>query len=129
MLWKQSMKRARTIIALVIAASVALLPVAGAAAPAAQAMDMAVAMAMPAADEIAVAHDMSDCCPPAAAPCEQAMGPGACMAACASNVFSFSNGGFSDLVFPLVRAQILPSLARQSFRAQTGSPPFRPPRV
>jgi hypothetical protein len=122
------MKRARTLIALAIAASVALLPVAGVATPAAQVMDMAVALAMPAADEMPAAHDMSDCCPSAAAPSDQAMDNGACMAACASNVFSFLNGGVSYFVFPSVGAQVLPSLARQTFREQTGSPPFRPPR-
>lgn len=124
------MKVARTLLAVLIAASVAMLPMVGVAVPAAtKSMDMSASMAMPASGDMSVSEAMSDCCPPDSAPCDKATGNCADMAACAFSSFSFSIGPFSGLVFPSAGAQILPLLLSQTVHAQTSSPPFRPPRV
>jgi hypothetical protein len=110
---------ARTIFALLIAASVALLPAVGAAAFKLQSPD---------ASETSAAEPEHDCCPPAANPCGKAMDNCASMAACALKCFSFA-GVSSPLQYPLSVAGLVPLLQSDGFRAQTGSPPFRPPRI
>lgn len=124
------MQFGRTLLTLLVAASVAMLPVVGVAAPAAaKPMGMSASMAMPASGDVSVSEGMSDCCPPDVVPCDKATGNCADMAACASGFVSFSGVAVSDLVFPLTAAKVLPLLAHQTLRSHTSSPPFRPPRV
>ena len=109
------MSIARTILAFLIALSVATLPVAGVAAVNKQ-------MVGP-----AVSEPMHDCCPSDAVPCDKAIGDCTSMAACALNCFNFAGGYFVELVFPLALTDRTPSLAVDAFRGQAASPPFRPP--
>jgi hypothetical protein len=116
---------ARTIWALLIAASVALLPAAGAAAFKLKSQD---ATEMSAGGSM---HDgpMHDCCPPAANPCDKAMDDCGTMATCAMKCFSSSTVASSPLSFPLELAGVMSPFESSDFHSQTGSPPFRPPRV
>ena len=108
----------RTILAIVIALSVAALPAAGAAVVSAQSA---------AAADMSMTEDM-DCCPHKGNPCEKAMEDCA-MATCALKCFSFAGTLSSAIVFPSSAAQMTASFANNPFCSQTGSPPFRPPRV
>jgi hypothetical protein len=123
------MNIARTILAVLIATSVALLPVAGSGASAAPSSNMSVSMDMSAPDDMSVAMDMSDCCPQQAAPCDKANAGCASMLACAGIVLSLSAPSFLNFVFPVVLAELMPALTSQTLRSQTNTPPFRPPRV
>jgi hypothetical protein len=116
---------ARTIWALLIAASVALLPAAGAAAFKLKSQD---ATEMSAGESM---HDgpMHDCCPPAANPCDKAMNDCGTMATCAMKCFSSSAVASSPLSFPLELAGVMSPFESSDFHSQTGSPPFRPPRI
>ena len=124
------MALARTILALLIAASVAVLPAAGAAAFKLKSQD---ATEMSASEPM---HDMSmhdasmhDCCPPEANPCDKAMDTCASMATCALKCFSGVTFASSPLSFPLTLASVMPLFESGDFHSQTGSPPFRPPRI
>ena len=111
---------ARTIFALLIAASVALLPAAGAAAFKLKSQD---------ATEMSATEPTHDCCPPAANPCDKAMDDCGTMATCALKCFSSSTGASSPLSFPLTLRGRDAAVRGSDFHSQTGSPPFRPPRV
>ncbi len=113
------MQIGRTILALLIALSVAMLPAVGGAGAIAKSADMTAMAAM---------EDM-DCCPHKTNPCDKAMDDCASMATCALKCFSFSATTLSDIVFPLRVASLSPLFGAQLFHSQTGSPPFRPPRV
>ena len=119
------MALARTILALLIAASVAVLPAAGAAAFKLKSQD-ATEMS---AGESMQDEPMHDCCPPEANPCDKAMDVCASMATCALKCFSGATFGSSPLSFPLTLASVMPLFESGDFHSQTGSPPFRPPRV
>ena len=114
----------RTILAVIVAFSVAMLPIARGTGESVKSTEM-----MEMSDDMSVAQDMPDCCPPAVTPCDKAMGNRASMAACASTCCGFLMPASSSLVFPLVLIETMPSLANQVFCPQTSSPPFRPPRV
>jgi hypothetical protein len=113
------MSNARTILALLIALSVAMLPAAGGA---------GVSSKSPEPAGMSVTEGMPDCCPPKADPCEKAMDDCAAMATCALKCFGFA-GTSSIIVFPSPFASMMIPLAANSFSSQTGSPPFRPPRI
>jgi hypothetical protein len=106
----------RTVLALLIAISVATLPVAGSA-----------ALNTPSAD-MSMSEPMVDCDQPAM-PCHKAMDDCQSMAACALKCFNFSATNFSVLSFPFVLTDRMPVFADGPFHPQTSSPPFRPPRV
>jgi hypothetical protein len=112
------MNLGRTILALLIALSVAMLPAVGAAGLGVKPADMVDMSAM---------EDM-DCCPPDANPCKD-MDKCASMAACALKCFSASQPSFSAIIFPSQLASLTPSLGTDPFHSRTSSPPFRPPRV
>jgi len=109
----------RTIVTLLIALSVAILPAAG---------SPGVSVKSPEAADISVTEDMPDCCPHKANPCEKATDVCAAMAACALKCFSFV-GTSAVIVFPSAFAKMTASFAANPFCSQPGSPPFRPPRV
>jgi hypothetical protein len=111
---------ARTIFAFLIAASVTLLPAAGAAAFKLKSQD---------ATEMSATEPMHECCPPAANPCDKAMDDCGTMATCALKCFNCSTGASSPLSFPLTLASVMPLFESGDFHSQTGSPPFRPPRI
>ncbi len=117
------MSAGRIMIAIIVAVSVAILPVAGVAASDVKSADMSVT------HDMSAAHDMSDCCPPQTAPCDKAIDDCGCMAVCAGNCFSILGTAFSNLVFPIALAETMPSLASQTSGLQTSNLPFRPPRV
>jgi hypothetical protein len=106
----------RTILALLIALSVAILPAAGA----------GVSSKSPEPADMSMMEDMTDCCPH---PCEKAMDDCAAMATCALKCFSFTGTSSSSIVFPSTSAKMTLSFAGNPFSSQTGAPPFRPPRV
>ena len=109
----------RTILALLIALSVAVLPAAGVAGGIPKSTDVADMSAM---------EDM-DCCPHKYNPCDKGMDDCSSMATCALKCFSFNGTSFSNLVFPSLLASLNPPLWTNPFRSQTNSPPFRPPRA
>jgi hypothetical protein len=114
---------ARTILALLIAVSVVLLPIGGGA-----------MMGMPAADMSAPtsasisADEPMDCCPNPAKQSEKSVGDCCAMAICAFKCFGGSEATFS-LAPPSVLADLLLPFATDQFRSQAAHPPFRPPRV
>src|SRR5215472_3423310 len=110
---------ARTILAMLIALSLALLPAAAGAAFTLKAQD---------ATEMSAAEPMHDCCPPKANPCDKTTDDCGSMAACAMKCFGYS-GDASPLVYLPTHADAVPLFESGDFHSQTGSPPFRPPRV
>ena len=108
----------RTILALLIALAVALLPAAGGA-----------GVKSPAPAGMSVMEDMPDCCPQKTDPCAKAMDDCAAMATCALKCFSFAGAASSIIVFPSTFASLAIPLAANPFASQPGSPPFRPPRI
>jgi hypothetical protein len=109
----------RTIFAVLIAVSVAMLPAAGAAAFKLQPQEPA---------EMSASEPMHDCCPPTANPCDKA-GDCASMATCALPCCIYPGAGASPLVYPTMHADVMPLLASDALPSHMGSPPFRPPRA
>jgi len=114
-----AMSNGRTILALLVALSVALLPAASGA---------GVSVKSPAPAGMSAMEDMPDCCPQKADPCEKAMDNCGTMATCALKCFSFV-GTSSIVVFPSTFASMTIPSAANPLSSQTGSPPFRPPRL
>jgi hypothetical protein len=112
------MRIGRTILALLIALSVAMLPAAGGA---------GVSSKSPERADMSMMEEMHDCCPPKANPCDKA--DCGTMATCALKCFSFAGTSSSMIVFPSIFAKMTGSFAASPFSSQTSSPPFRPPRV
>jgi hypothetical protein len=120
------MKVVRTIFALLIALSVAMLPVARGVAAVAKSTDMTHMATM--GDSDTVAMDDTDCCPHQPNHGDK-MDKSACMAACALQCFTLGSATASTIIFPSHQARLSPALVTNPFNSQTGSPPFRPPRV
>ena len=119
------MRLCRTILALLIALSVATLPAAGSVALAAKAADVSMdSHGMPMAEPMS----MQDC-DHAAMPCHKATDGCQSMAACALKCFNFSQSNVSILRFPLVVVARAFAPAEAPARSQPSSPPFRPPRA
>src|SRR5262249_4850530 len=112
------MNAGRSILALVVALSVTLLPAASGAGVNAKPVELA---------GMSVMEDMPDCCPHEADPCEQVMDHCGTMATCALKCFSFV-GTSAVITFPSASAKVTASFAASPFCSQAGSPPFRPPR-
>jgi hypothetical protein len=122
----------RTIMALVIAVSVAMLPIGRVAAsimmPAGQAVLGEVPEAMAATSQMPDAAD--DCCADQtkSSPCDQPSGH--CPTAfCASSPGSIAYTAAFRFGFPIAAAMLLPIPMDQTVSRRSGSPPFRPPRV
>jgi hypothetical protein len=113
----------RTVLAPLIALSVAMLPAAGGAAV--KSMDMGDMAEM---SDMAAMEDM-DCCPHQTIPSDKSMDGCACLAMCALNCFSFSAAASSPVVFPSRASKLTPAFEVNSFSSLAGSPPFRPPRA
>jgi uncharacterized protein involved in copper resistance len=117
------MRIGRTIVAVLVALSVATLPAAtGFASGAMTAMEISASPAMPDCDH----HHHN-------APggkTQKSMDDGACMAACALNCFNFMAAAFSGIAFSSpATAALKPVHASNIFASLMGSPPFRPPRA
>jgi hypothetical protein len=112
------MSIARTILVFLIALSVALLPTAGGAGLASKSADTI---------EMSAMEDM-DCCPHKANPCDRMDGC-ASMATCVVHCFSFAASGVRLPFVGLTLADNMPVLQDDNVPSQSGSPPFRPPRV
>jgi hypothetical protein len=119
------MRVGRTILALLLALSVAVLPAAAGARVSPKSPETA---DMSATDMSGTDMSAMDCCPHKTNPCDQA-DDCATMAACALKCFSFAGTSWSTIVFPSSFAKLAAPFADKSFPSQTGSPPFRPPRV
>ena len=117
----------RTILILLIALSVAMLPATGGAATSAKPADMSMSSSVE--HMSASMDDMHDCCPHKKLPSEKAIDD-CCssMATCSMNCFGFA-GISSLIVFPLLLGSVPVRLVSNPLHSQTGSPPFRPPRV
>jgi len=111
---------ARTILALVTALSVAVLPAAG---------DAAVNSKSYHATEMTAAGPMDDCCPHVANRCDKAAHECRSIATCALHCFSFTGGQSSPLVYPRRIGHVVPTFESVGLYTHTGSPPFRPPRA
>jgi hypothetical protein len=132
------MSTGRTILALLVSLSVAMLPVAAGAGVSSKSPDRA---DMPVTEDMSMTHDMSiaddtsmtegmhDCCPPMANPCDHAMDDCGSMAGCVLKSFSFAGTSSSIIVFPATFAKMIAPLEHNPFSSQTSAPPFRPPRV
>ena len=121
------MRIGRTILALFISISVAMLPVAGSIATSAKLSEMTLS----ASEEMdmSASEDMCDRCPDHAKPCDKSMGDCGSMAACALKCVPLSMADGSPVVFPSITAKLVPSFASRSYRPLSGNRPFRPPRV
>ena len=129
------MRIGRTILALLIALSVAMLPAAAGAgfrssAPTDMSANDMSASDMSASDMSAM--DMSamegDCCPHQANPCDKA-DDCRTMATCALKCFTFAGTAWSTITFPSSFAKLAVPIGGGPLSSQTGSPPFRPPRT
>jgi hypothetical protein len=119
------MRLCRTILALLIALSVAMLPAAGGAALVAKSADMSMSES-----DMSMSESMSmQDCDHAVMPCHKGMDACQSMAACALKCFNFSQSGVSILRFPLVLTDRLFASAEAPAPSQPSSPPFRPPRA
>ena len=105
---------ARTISALLIALSVAILP----------------ATLVPNVGHTTeMAAVAEDCCPPTTDPCSRTMHDCTLMAACVLKCFGFSAASTSVIAFSPIVASLVTGFETGSFHAQTGNTPFRPPRT
>src|SRR5438876_10804035 len=108
---------ARTILALVTALSVAVLPAAGGAVVNAKSYDA----------EMIAAGSTDDCCPDNR--CDNAAHKCGSMATCPLHCFNFVGGQSSPLVYPRSVRHFVPILESVGFCTQAASPPFRSPRA
>ena len=116
----------RTILALLVSLSVAMLPAAAGAGVNSKTPDQA---DMSMTEDVSMSEDMHDCCPPEANPCGPAMDHCGTMATCALKCFSFAGTSSEIIVFPATSVKMIAPFERNSFSSQTGAPPFRPPRA
>ena len=116
----------RTILALLVAVSVAMLPAAAGAGVGSKSPHQA---GMSMTEDMSIAEGMHDCCPPKANPCGHAMDDCGSMATCALKCFSFAGTSSSIVVFPSNFAKMIAPCERSPFSSQMGTPPFRPPRI
>jgi hypothetical protein len=114
------MALARTLFALLIVLSVALLPAAGKAAFQSKSHDMT---------DMSASAPMDDCCPHAGTPCDKAPADCAWMAACTYSCLNYVRAISSPLVYPVVLAALMPLFESDILPSHAATPPFRPPRV
>jgi len=112
----------RSLLSLLVAASIAIFPIAGATAIGFEANGMheAAASVMP--------TDDMECCPRASDPVRKHDDCG-CMAACALICFSIVDLLSAEIAFPSPTGTLSPRFATASWRSLGDAPPFRPPRT
>jgi hypothetical protein len=137
---RPDMRLVRTIMAVMIALSVAMLPVAGSAASIADATQdaadlmssaaKAMSMQMAMSDMSGTMHAMDECCPDhmKAKPCDQPTHqcPVGC---CTASPTSLASAAVTRLDVPVAAGQLLPIPVDQVVALHSGSPLFRPPRI
>ncbi len=121
------MRFARTVMAFVIALSVATLPVAGSASIVVK-LSSGAAFSQSSSDAY-MSASMDGCCPDQTAPCDLPSDQCPSMASCALQSVSLADVTGASLTYPLVPGNPLPVLTDQAVPLHGGSPPFRPPRV
>jgi hypothetical protein len=108
----------RTILILLIALSVAMLPTASGAAISVKTVDMS---------HVSSVEHMHDCCPDKKLP-SRTIDDCCSSMPCPMNCFSFV-GAFFSIVYPPLLGSVEISLVSDPVHSQKGSPPFRPPRI
>lgn len=125
------MRLLRTMMAVVIALSVAMLPAAGAAVSIVKSSPQAATEMM--AEDMTMSSDMPsamDCCPDSAKDKRCDHPNGQCpMAFCAAQSINLALATAFRFDFPLVAGNPLPIPVDQVVTLRGSSPPFRPPRV
>jgi hypothetical protein len=129
---RSEMSFVRTIMVLVIALSLAMLPTAGSAALRLAAKAQGTSVDMP--DEMAMPSEMSaamhDCCPEHAKSESKDHSSQQCpMACCAVQLVSIADAAAFRLDFPIAVGTSLPIPVDQIVALNSSSPPFRPPRA
>lgn len=124
---KHIMLLMRTIMAMVIALSVALLPVSGAAVAVVKSSEQSTSAdtSMPAGMSVG----MDECCPDHAKPCPQAGDDCQSMASCSTLSVNLANLTDPEFKYPALTGNPLSVLEERAIPHLGGSPPFRPPRV
>jgi hypothetical protein len=112
-----AMAIARTLSALLIALSVALLPVASAAAR----------TAAPA--EMSMSDGDHDCCPNAVQPCDMTKDGCMSMAACGLLTSTLSEPANPVVAFPLIASSALPLTVSEVLDSGASGPPLHPPQI
>jgi hypothetical protein len=110
-----AMAIARTLSALLIALSVALLPVASA--------------AVPAPAETSMSEGEHDCCPNTVQPCGMTKDGCLSMAACGLLTSTLSGPAVFAIKLPLVASSVLPLPASDALDSQASGPPLHPPQI
>jgi hypothetical protein len=114
-----SMRIGRTILTFLVALSLAMAPVAGA---------FALQKGEPTASNEVVASP-HDCCDDEGMPADHVMKECQASAGCTAKCFSFYAVEFSSATLPSPIGGTKSYFASGPFCSQTGSPPFRPPRI
>jgi hypothetical protein len=109
----------RTILILLIALSVAMLPTGSGAAIGVKTVDMS---------HMSSLEHMHDCCPDKKLPSRKTIDDCCSSMACPMYCSSFV-GASSSIVYPLLLGSETMSLVSDPVHSQKGSPPFRPPRI
>ena len=112
------MRVARTILAFLVALSLATLPLAGA---------FAVPGDEPMASDVVVAS-AHDCCDHESMPADHVMKECQAAAGCSAKCFNFYAVVFSGVAIPSPTGGTESRFASNPFYSQTASPPYRPPR-
>jgi hypothetical protein len=125
------MSRCRIIVAILVALSVAMLPVAGSMAMPANSPDATVMMAhMSMTHDMSMTGDMSGICPHQVDhPDGKTMHDAACIAACAASHIAVPADAASLVLFALLAARVTGPRASNPYGSLPSSPPFRPPRA
>lgn len=113
------MRIGRTILAFLVAVSLATLPVAGA---------FAVPGDEPMASDVMVAS-AHDCCDPESTPADHVMKECHASAGCTAKCFTFYAVIFSEAAMPSPGGGTESGFVGNPFYSQTASPPYRPPRA
>jgi hypothetical protein len=109
----------RTILILLVALSVAMLPTGSGAAINVKSVDMS---------HMSSTDRMHDCCPHKNLPSRTAIDDCCSSMACPMNCLSFA-GASSLIAPPSLAGSVMMSLVNDPLRSQEGSHPFRPPRI
>ena len=109
----------RTILILLIALSVAMLPTGSGAAVSVKSVDMS---------HMSSDGPMHDCCPDKKLPSRKTIDDCCSSMTCPMYCFSFV-GAFFSIVYQPLLGSVTISLVSDPVHSQKGSPPFRPPRI
>jgi hypothetical protein len=123
------MRIGRITLSLLVALALAMLPVAASDAFPAKSSEMAGMVPDVSPSGKLLDDAMFDCCPHQTDPGGKSMDDNACLATCVVHCFGFAQLSSSAFVFPPTKSILVPATTNDIVRAETGSPPFRPPRA